>query len=150
MNPGTWKISDNEIASEVISAFKWNWQIPSKRVKVSIEDGWLTLEGDLQWNFQREAADKSVSNLFGVRGVTNNITVNSETHDETEKNRIVLALVRNWSVDDDDIRVVVSGPRVSLRGTVRSMYQKQEAERVAWNEPGVWKVENELIIVYND
>jgi osmotically-inducible protein OsmY len=143
------KTSDGELAKEILNAFKWNWEVPDDKVKVKVEDGWVTLDGELQWNYQRESAKKSVSKLFGVKGVINNIKIKSETADAIEKKDIENALVRNWSTDDQDIRVKVSGNRVTLNGTVDSLYQKDEAERIAWNAPGVWTVDNELVIEYD-
>jgi len=140
---------DNEIANEVLNAFKWNWEVPNDKIKVKVEDGWVTLEGVLEWNFQREAAKNLVNNQIGVKGLTCNITIKSETHDDIEKKDIENALGRNWSIDDDDIEVKVSGNKVTLNGTVHSFYQKDEAERIAWNAPGVWIVDNELVIEYN-
>ncbi|HEY4874990.1 MAG TPA: BON domain-containing protein [Puia sp.] len=140
---------DNEIASEVLNAFKWNWEVPSDKIKVKVEGGWVTLEGELEWNFQREAAKKLVNNQIGVKGVTNNIKIKLDAYDAVEKKDIENALERNSSLDDDDIKVKVSGNKVTLKGTVHSFYQKDEAERIAWNAPGVSIVENELVIEYN-
>jgi len=144
------KITDNEIANEVLNAFKWNWEVPNNKVKVKVENGWVTLEGELQWNYQKGAAKKAVSSLTGVEGVSNNITIKSETNDEIEKVDIELALGRNWSINNRDIHVKVKGNIVTLNGTVRSLYQKDEAGRIAWNAPGVWVVNNELAIDYNN
>ncbi len=140
------KTGDNEIASELLSAFKWSWEVPDDKVKVKVEAGWVTLDGELHWNYQREAAKKAVNNLVGVKGVTNNIRIKAESADEIEKKDIERALVRNWSIDDQNIRVGVSGNRVTLNGTVDSLYQKDQAGRIAWNAPGVWAVDNELVI----
>jgi|GEM_PF-3125347 len=86
---------------------------------------------------------------MGVVGVTNNITLNSSTHDEIEKSEIERALARNWSINDTDIHVKVSGHNVTLSGKVDSFYQKDEAERIASNAPGVWAITNDLIIAYD-
>jgi len=145
-----WKKTDNDIASEVLNAFRWNLEIPNDKVKVKVEEGWVTLEGDLQWNYQKEAAKESVKVLLGVIGVSNNITINSETIDEVEKKDIERALLRNWSINDKDIQVGVSGNKVTLSGNVFSLYQKEEAGRIAWNAPGVWMVDNDLVIEYDD
>ena len=144
------KKADNEIANEVVNAFKWNWEVPNDKVKVRVEDGWVTLEGELNWNYQKDAAKKSVSKLVGVKGVLNNISIKSETHDQIEKKDIERALERNWSLEDKGIQVKVSGNKVSLNGTVDSWYQKDEAGRIAWNAPGVWVVDNELVVDYLD
>ena len=147
---GTGKKGDNEISYEVLNALKWNLQVPYDKVNVIVEAGWVTLEGELTWNYQKEAAKKSVSNLVCVKGVINNITIKSETIDLIEEKDIERALARNWSLNDQDIRVKVSTNRVTLNGIVHSLYQKDEAGRIAWNAPGVCAVENELVIGFED
>ncbi len=147
---GSWKKTDNEIAPEVISAFMWNLEVPGEKIQVKVEEGWVFLEGELVWNYQREAAKKAVSKLSGVKGVTNNITIKSETHDAVEKRDIERAFVRDWTMCDQDIDVEVEGNNVTLSGVVGSLYQKEEAGRIAWSAPGVWAVDNELEIEYND
>jgi osmotically-inducible protein OsmY len=148
-NNGWGKKDDNEIATEVLNALKWHWQIPNDKVKVQVEKGWITLAGELQWNYQKESAKDVVKNLLGVTGVTNNITIKSETQDQIEKRDIEKALRRNWSIDDQDITVKASGHKATLTGTVDSWYQKDEAGRIAWNAPGVWTVDNELVVEYD-
>jgi osmotically-inducible protein OsmY len=140
------KKSDTEIAHEVLNAWKWNWEVPEEKIKVKVENGWVTLEGQLEWNYQKEAACKSVEHLMGVTGVANNITIKSETHDAVEKAAIEDALIRSWSIDYDDINVKVIGNNVTLTGVVDSIYQKEEAGRIAWNAPGVNCVDNELFV----
>jgi len=145
--PSGWaKKDDNDIATEVINAFKWNWEVPADKVKATVEKGWVTLEGELEWNFQSEAAKKAVRNLSGVAGVTNNLKIKSRSEDAIETADIESALKRNWSISADDIQVKVSGHKATLSGTVVSWYQKDEAGRIAWNAPGVWNVENELVV----
>jgi osmotically-inducible protein OsmY len=140
------KKDDDEIANEVLNAYKWNWKVPTDKVKVKVEKGWVTLEGEVHWNYVKQAAKDIVKNLLGVTGVTNNITIKSETKDQIEKNDIKNALRRNWSIGDKDIKVKVSGHNVTLTGTINSWYQKDEAGRIAWNAPGVWTVDNELVV----
>jgi len=141
---------DAEIATEIISSFKWNWEIPNDRIKVRVEDGWVTLEGQLKWNYQKEAAKKATRLIIGVKGLTNDIIIKSEGNDLIEKKDILQALARNWSTHDQDIHVNVTGNKVTLNGTVDSLYQKDQAEKIAWNAPGVWLVENALGIEYKD
>lgn len=149
---GYGKKTDNDIATEVVNAFKWNWEVPNDKVQVKVENGWVTLSGEVFWNYQKEAARTAVKNLMGVQGVTNSVTIKSETKDEIEKKGIENALLRNWSINSQDIQVNVAGTRVTLKGKVHSLYQKDEAGRIAWNAPGVWSVENDLAIdyAYND
>ena len=147
---GNWgKTTDNEIATAVVNALKWNWQVPNDKVKVKVEDGWVTLEGELPWNFQKDAAKSAVAYLTGVKGVSNNIVIKSQSHDEIEKKEIEKALDRNWSINKNDITVSVDGTKVTLTGTVGSWYQKEEAGRITWNAPGVWSVANNLEVEYD-
>jgi osmotically-inducible protein OsmY len=145
----SWQKNDNEIATEVLNAFKSNWEVPTDKVKVMVEKGWVTLEGELQWNYQKEAAKKAVHNLDGVKGVTSNLKIKSSNDDSIEKNAIERAINRNWSLAEQDIEIKVTENRVKLSGIVHSWYQKEEAARIAWNSPGVWNVDNELEIEYN-
>ena len=144
------KMGDNEISYEVLNALKWNLQVPRDKVHVKVEAGWVILEGELTWNYQKEAAKKSVSNLACVKGVINNISIISETKDQVEQKGIEKALARNWSIKDQDIHVGVADSRVTLNGIVHSLYQKNEAGRIAWNAPGVSEVNNELVIGFMD
>jgi osmotically-inducible protein OsmY len=143
------KKNDNEIATESLNVLKWNWEVPNNKIKVIVEKGWITLEGELQWNFQRKAAEKSVRNLLGVTGVSNNIKIKSETHDAIEKKEVEKALARNWSISKQEIHVDVSGTKITLIGTVASLYQRDEAGRIAWNTPGVSAVDNELLVEFD-
>jgi len=147
--PSGWaKKDDNDIAAEVVRAFKWNWEIPSDKVKARVEKGWVTLDGEVEFNYQSEAATKAVRSLVGVNGVSNNIKLKSRSEDAIETADIESALARNWSTSDNEIRVQVSGHKATLSGTVDSWYQKEEAGRLAWNAPGVWNVENNLAVEY--
>ena len=143
------KKSDGDIATEVLNAFKWNWRVPNDKVKVKVENGWITLEGELEYQYQSEGARDAVKNLLGVTGVSDNIKIKSTTMEVAEKSDIESALRRNWSIYDNDIDVKVSGHRATLSGTVDSWYQKEEAGRIAFNAPGVWSVDNELIVDYD-
>jgi osmotically-inducible protein OsmY len=150
--PSTWSKTNAEIANEVLTALKSNWSVPNDKITVKVEDGWVTLEGELPWNYQREAAKNAINYLTYVKGVTNNITIKPESHDVIEQKDVENAIGRSWSVNDSDIKVQVSGTTVTLTGTVKSWYQKEEAGRIAWNTPGIWHVNNDLTIdyYYND
>lgn len=146
--PNSWTKTSSEVANEVLSALKSNWTVPKDKVTVKVEDGWVTLEGELPWNFQKEAAKNAINYLSGVKGVTNNIKIKSESHDAIEQKDVENAIARSWSVDDNDIQVKVSGTTVTLSGKVTSWYQKDEAGRIAWNTPGIWHVKNDLVVDY--
>jgi osmotically-inducible protein OsmY len=142
----SYKKNDTEIANEVLNAFKWNWEVPGDNLKIKVENGYVTLEGNVEWNFQREAAKKAVANLTGVVGVENNVRIKSDAVDAIEKKDIECAFDRNWSMDDNEINVKVSGNKVTLTGMAHSLYQKDEAERIAWNAPGVCSIDNQLVV----
>ena len=143
------KKDDGDVANEIISAFKWNWEVPDDKVQARVERGWVTLEGEVEWNYQSDAAKKAVISLLGVTGVSNNIKLKTRTEDAIEKADIDSALARNWSTLNNEIGVNVSGHKATLSGTVGSWYQKDEAERIARNAPGVWNVENNLAVEYD-
>jgi osmotically-inducible protein OsmY len=140
--------SDNEIAAEVLNAFRWHAEVPGDQVTITVEKGWVTLQGEVQWNYQKEIAENAVVNLLGVTGVINHIKIRANKHDEVEKAAIEDAIDLNWSLSDRDIEVKVSDNKVTLTGTVDSWYQKNEAARVAWKAPGVWSVDNQLKVEY--
>lgn len=142
-------ITDAEIAKGVLSALKWNWQVPNNKISVTVEHGWVTLQGELGWNYQKDVAKNAIQNIFGVKGVVNQITVKSDPLDYIEKKAIENAFARNWSINNQDVHVKVSGNRVTLTGTVESLYQKEEAQRITWNAPGVWFVDNELFVQHD-
>ena len=146
--PNSWSKTDNEIATEVLKTLKSNYSFPNEKITVKVEDGWVTLEGNLPWNYQKDAAKEAVNYLTGVKGVSNNITIKSEVNDAIEQTEIENALSRSWSINDNDINVKVSGTKVTLSGTVNSWYQKEEAGRIAWKTRGVWNVENNLAVDY--
>lgn len=145
--PNSWKKTDAEVATEVLNAFKSNYTIPDNNIKIKVEDGCVTLEGELPWHYQKEEAARAVKHLTGVKGVISNIKIKSETDDPIQKKDIEDALKRS-SIYDSDIKVSVLGTTVTLTGTANSLYQKEEAGRIAWKTPGIWNVKNELEINY--
>jgi osmotically-inducible protein OsmY len=143
------KKNDTEIAHEILNAWKWTWEVPNDQIKVQVEDGWVTLEGEVEWNYQKQAARKAVENLTGVKGVSNNIAIGSRSKDLIEKKAVEHALARSWFINAQDVHVNVVGNKVKLTGSVHSLYQKEEAARLAWNAPGVFAVDNELAVEHN-
>ncbi|MCH7411360.1 BON domain-containing protein [Belliella sp. DSM 111904] len=146
--PSSWTKTDAEVANEVLAALKANYSVPNENVKVKVEKGWVTLEGELNWNYQKEAALSATKYLTGVKGVTNSIRIKPTAHDRIEKDAVEKAIRRNWSIDSSDINVSVDGTTVTLKGTVGSWYEKEEAGRIAWNTPGIWHLKNELAVDY--
>lgn len=136
--------SDQEIAAQIATKFEENQIVPQNAVNISVEKGCVTAEGILPWNFQREAALELIRNQKGVREVTNNIRLKREVYDQVEKELLEKALQRHWALDTDEIAIGVAGATVQLSGTVGSIFQKEEAERIAYKTPGVIKVINHL------
>jgi osmotically-inducible protein OsmY len=147
LTPGDQR-TDADIAAAATRALQWDAAVPHDTVKVAVSKGWVTLEGDVEWQFQRRSAERAVRALAGVRGVTNLITVRPRTGPSPEelKRKISEALVRNAETDASRIRVEVVGDRVVLSGKVRSWAERQEAERSAWSAPGVTSVDNNIVI----
>jgi osmotically-inducible protein OsmY len=141
--------SNNEIATEVLKALNDEWSVPNDKVIIEVNNGWVTLSGDVHWNYQREAAKSAINYLTGVKGVTNNIRIESEIKDAIEKADVEKALSRHWSINSDDITVKAEGTTITLTGSVTSLYQKEEAARIAWKTPGVWTVHNKLEVEYD-
>jgi osmotically-inducible protein OsmY len=138
--------TDAEIAHAVANAFKWDVQVPAESIRVTVTDGEVTLEGSAPWNFPRMAAERMVRNLAGVRGVSNLIRVQQVPATADVKQRIAAALRRQAELDAERITVEAKGHAITLRGTVRTLAERREAEDAAWRAPGVTRVENELVI----
>jgi len=144
--PGSFSKTDDEIAAEVVKALKDDRSVPNNQINVKVEDGWVTLEGELVWNYQKEAAKSAVANLMGVKGITNDLIIKSDTQDSLEKKRVEEAFRRNWAINGKDITVKASGTKITLTGTVNSLYKRDEAGSIAWQTPGVWSVDNKLVV----
>jgi osmotically-inducible protein OsmY len=146
--PSSWTKTDEEVAKDVLAALVANYSVPDEKIKVKVEKGWVTLEGDVSWNYQKEAALNATRHLYGVRGVSNNIELKPAIKEKLEEEAIRRAIRRNWSIDNSIIHVTVDGTTVTLTGKVDSWYQKEEAGRIAWNTPGIWHLNNELEVYY--
>jgi osmotically-inducible protein OsmY len=145
--PSDRKTSDDEIAQRALKIIEWDTTIPNGKVQLKVQEGWVTLAGEVQWYFQSSAAEAAVRKLSGVTGITNNITIKPAAHAGDIKHRIENALKRNAELEANQIRVLVSGHRVTLEGKVGAWHERVLAERAAWAAPGVAIVEDRLAVV---
>jgi osmotically-inducible protein OsmY len=137
---------DPEIARDIVEAIRAELPYSAEHIKATVRDGWVTLEGTVEWNYQRERAKAAARRVKGVKGVTNSIRLESRASPAEIERKIEEAFRRSAEVDASRITVETEGGVVRLRGTVRSWAELQEAERVAWAAPGVTKVENLLMV----
>lgn len=138
------KRTDTEIAEAVVNALKWHSSVPDDKIKIKVEEGWVTLEGDVEWQFQRNSAKYVIENLHGVVGISNNIVVTSKVTADDIKRKILAAYHRSATIDADKVNIEVTGNKVTLSGKVRSYAELKDAEAAAWLAPGINKVENRL------
>lgn len=138
--------SDAEIAEAAVRALEWDVWVPHDRVKVAARGGWVTLEGEVDWKYQAEQAERVVRHLAGVLGVANVITVRPRVTPREVERQIEAALKRSAAVDAERVRVETVDGKVVLRGTVRSWAELEDAERAAWSAPGVTHLESHLSV----
>jgi osmotically-inducible protein OsmY len=141
--------SDADIAAAAVRAIEWDSELPSDKIKVTVENGWVTLRGEVEWQFQRVDAERVVRRLKGVQGVTNFVVVSPRVTPSNVKSQIEDALVRSVKTDAQHITVEADEGHVVLKGEVRSYAERDEAERAAWMAPGVKSVENKIIVSYS-
>jgi osmotically-inducible protein OsmY len=144
--PGSAVKTDPEIAADARRAIDLNVLIPKDKIQVTVSQGVVRLEGDVEWNYQKDEAERVVRRLPGVKGVTNLIAVRPRVEPHELKRKIEDALVRNAQTDAERINVDVQGSKVVLTGMVHSWAEKREAERVAWMAPGVTSVDNRISV----
>jgi osmotically-inducible protein OsmY len=144
--PSASERTDADIAAAAARALEWDAFIPLDRLDVTVAKGWVTLKGEVEWQYQKQDAERVVRRLTGVKGVTNLITVKPRITPSELKQKIEQALVRSAETDAQRITVEVEGSKVILKGAVRSWAEREEAARVAWLAPGVTSVENRIAL----
>ena len=143
---GVHQRSDTEIAAAAEHALSWNTSIPQNQVKVTVEKGWVTLSGELDWNFQRRTVERVIRPLKGVLGITDNIRLKTLPLPSNLTNRIQEALTRQAMREAKRIEIAMDGSVVTLRGRVHSWAERNAAEGATWSSPGVSRVNNELTV----
>jgi osmotically-inducible protein OsmY len=139
--------TDADIAAAAVRALEWDANTPAGKISVVVSKGWVTLKGEVEWQFQRQEAESVVRRLWGVKGVSNLIAVKPQATPTELKKKIERALMRSAEVDAKSITVEVQGSKAILKGKVRSWAEKHEAEQAAWLAPGITSVENKIEIV---
>ena len=138
--------TDTDIAHAALAAIRWDTEVPDDTLKLRVENGWITLEGTVEWNFQRSAAERAVRYLTGVRGISNLISVRPDVSVAEVRDKIENALKRSAEIDAKHISVEAHDGAVVLSGKVRSWAERTDAERAAWSAPGVSSVEDRILI----
>ena len=144
--PGVDERPDPEIARDAVERMKSELPFAWDKIRVVLKNGWVTLEGEVEWNYQRDRAEAAVRRVRGVKGITNSIVVKPRVAPMEIKRKIEEALRRAAEIDASRVTVETVGSEVILRGSVRSWAERQEAERAAWWAPGVSKVDNRIIV----
>ena len=142
--------SDTELAEACINALKWDSAVPDDKIKLKVENGFVVLEGTVDWSYQRIAAKKAIANINGIKGVENMIQVKQKPSSIDIKQHIRDSFIRTAGHEADRIKVEVLGDRVILTGNVNSLHEKEEAEKTSWSTAGVNEVENRISVMYRE
>ena len=146
--PNSSERTDTDIAQAAVRALEWDAMVSLQKLDVTVSKGWVTLKGEVEWQFEKEDAERVVRRITGVKGVSNLIMVKPRVTPSELKSKIEAALVRSAQTDAERITVDVQGSKVILKGKVRSWSERQEAERAAWSAPGVLSVDNQIIVSF--
>ena len=138
--------NDTEIARMIADSLKWHSAVQEDKIKVKVEDGWVTLEGEVEWEYQKDAIKNSIKNLVGIIGISNIISVKPTITAKDIKQKISLAFHRSATLDAGRIDIEIQGNKAILSGRVRSWAEKNDAENAAWKAQGITSIENKLII----
>jgi osmotically-inducible protein OsmY len=138
--------TDADIAADAVRALELDAFVPTEKIQVTVSRGWITLRGEVEWQYQKEEAERVVRGIEGVKGVSNLITVKARATPSELKKKIDDSLIRRAELDAARINVEVQGNKVVLKGIVRSWAEREEAERAAWSAPGITAVENRIVV----
>ena len=144
--PSDKKMQDDQIAKRALDILSWNTTIPEDRISVTVQGGWVTLTGEVDWWYQRQDAESAVRKLTGVRSLSNNIAVKPRVQASDVKQRIETAMKRTAELEAAKIRVSAVGGKVTLEGEVHAWYERDLAERTAWSAPGVTSVDDRIVV----
>jgi osmotically-inducible protein OsmY len=144
--PGDSRYTDADVARAAANALDWNASVPREKIKLLVENGWVTLQGEVEYRYQSDAAEGAIRNLKGVQGVSNLIVVKPRISPSNIKDQIEKALERAAQVDAQNISVEATNGKIILRGSVKTWAEREEAERAAWAAPGVSDVQNDIRI----
>lgn len=139
--------TDADIARAVEHALEWNVLVPNGKIKPMVEAGWVTLNGEVEWEYQSGAAENAVRRLMGVTGVSNLVKISPRVHAAEVEKKLREALARQAQRESDRIQISVDGSKVALRGSVHSFAESYAVQNAAWSVPGVTSVENDLVVL---